>query len=282
VENIENQKIEEYLAKLQSMKQQDFIDETKQIKNKISNKMAYFICDEVNRVYNTKSFNPEKFNELISFSLETLIDKYIKELTIDLEQLPEDDIKRKRQVQYENIITEITNKIITDVNTHIKFKEALTNLNYGRGYHNVANANQIKKLDDLEMFIRQCVKKNTIQLNEMVDEMYNTVLMEYERRKQEFFTNISMTKMETMSPNEAAFIEGPSRALDPNVIFGEPVVSQNEAAFIEGPSRTLDPNAIFGEPTVTPQEHSSIKDLPALDPNCIFEEYESENAKRFK
>ena len=234
--NIEQQKIEEYLLKLQTIKEDEFIDETKRLKNQVSDKIANIICDEVSRVYNTNSLNPEKVSEIISFSLEAIANNYKKEITSDFKEKPQDDIKRERETKNENTLIEVSNKIITDVNTHIKFRESLEMLNYNRGYHNIYNKNQIKKIEDLEVFIRHIIKTNTTDFKERLEQIYAEILDEYNKKEEDFLNNIATYKKEEqlVSSNEAAFIDTPVRTLDPNGIFddNEEYESENAKRFL--------------------------------------------------
>lgn len=258
MDNIEQQKIEEYLIKLQNLKKEELLDEIKELKNKHSYSISSAICYEANRVYNPNKFNVEKLNEIVMSSLEKIPKEYEKQMDDDLQNTFENNRKNKK---IENILLEITNKIITDVNTHIKFRESLESLNYGRGYHNVSNARRIREIEDLEVYIRQCVKKEINKLNEQIEMIYDDILLEYNKKAKNFLDNISTYKDEQSK------------------------VSQNEAAFIDTPIRTLDPNGIFDDtPVYQKQEPVQNKPLGILDPNCIFddyEDYESENAKRF-
>lgn len=194
--------IQEYLNKLTKIEREGLIKGSEEIKETISKKMAYNICDKVYEARNCVIPNEKDIQEKITNLMEEIIDEYYKEVhsyvliedrkitsstsnignnnvEVDEELLKEG---LSKPVQYFEIKEnqEIINNMITRINTHISFR-------------NQNNPEYYKKRDEIENYVRQEVTKKMPIFKEEMEQIYDFILKQFNNARLnmlEYITNI--------------------------------------------------------------------------------------------
>lgn len=215
------------------------------LKNQISKNIAYGICDVV---YDTRKCavpNEQDLQEKITNIMDEIIDDFYKEVagyvrlqsdTIDQVTTRINDNELEfDQLLMSDVLTRPVNCTEIQLNQNMIGK-IIERLNSHVAFRNQNNPDYYKLKSEIENYIRNEVP-NKIELfkNEM-DIIYESVLSQLNNNRKEFFDSISSfgKKEQTISPNEAAFIDTQVRTLDPNGIFDdyEEYESENAKRFL--------------------------------------------------
>ena len=242
IKNSEEMIIDDYLKSNSQLKQY-FIESSEQIKQQISKNIAYKICEEVYDTKNCVTPNEKDVQEKITNIMDEVIDDFYKEIdvyvklqyeTIDkaTTRISDNELEFDQPMVLNNLTNsvncseiqlsqEINYKIIERVNSHVAFR-------------NQMNPEYYKLKSGIENYVRQETPGKIDLFKEEIDKLYEDTLNKLNNLRQKFYDSVSsFNKVEknTISQNEAAFIDKPGRTLDPNAIFGE-YESENAKRFL--------------------------------------------------
>lgn len=231
--------IQEYLNRLTQIEREGLINGSEEIKETISKKMAYNICDKVYEARNCTVPNEKDIQEKITNLMEEIIDEYYKEvhsyvsiedrkitsstsnmennnMKVDKEQLKEG---LSKPVQYFEIKEnqEIINKMITRISSHISFR-------------NQNNPEYYRKRDEIENYIRQEVTKKMPIFKEEMEQIYNFVLKKLNDERLNLLEYI--TNLETKGKINDNLSSNQLGSLEPIFDVSEEYESENAKRFM--------------------------------------------------
>lgn len=225
--NVEINKIQEYLEKLQLTIDENFMDECSMIKSRILSRLTFNIMNDIKQVYNVNSIKIEKIEELISSSLDNIIHNYKEELKKNFEKESSDN--KTGDISKEKFVDDNINTMITNINSYIKFKESLASLQYGRSFNSSVNIKQIRKIEELEFSIKHYIKKYTYEFQDIVKDICEEKISDYNKKQKEFLINISdYKKQESQQQND---FDNSTNELSTDGIF-EDYESENAKRFL--------------------------------------------------